>query len=193
MKLHIHSRDTCNGEELRALLIDAADELVGEGHQVLEPKLPWDGHPILMADEAGHPVLVSFETDNSQAALINGLAGIEQLSTALPWINQVYEALKNRQLPPRLIIVSRETPPGTTAVLAACPSLSLYTYKILRVNNDTGVWLECAHSTAPVESAAPTAPAVTTAETSSARSVEPLKPVPLPELSEEESNYFQQL
>ena len=83
MKLHIQSGQPCDREQLRTLLLDAADELAGEQHSLLEAKLPWDGHPILLADSQGHPVLVSFEPENSQAALVNGLAAIEQLTAAL--------------------------------------------------------------------------------------------------------------
>lgn len=193
MKLHIHAGNTHSREELRTLLIDAADQLVGDNHQVLETKLPWDGNPVLMADAIGHPVLISFEPENSQTALINGLAGIEQLSAALPWINQVYVALNNQQLPPRLIIVSSETPPGTSAVLAACPNLDLFTYKILRINGDTGLWLERQQGSSGTADACRAEPTETPVEASPVRSSGQLKPVTLPELSEEESSYFQQL
>jgi hypothetical protein len=189
MKLHIHSRNTQDREELRTLLIDTLGDLLGDGHHVLEAKLPWDGHPILAADAAAHPVLISFEPDNSQAALINGLAGVEQLSAALPWINQVYDVLGNRQLPPRLIIISSDAPPGSGAILTECPNLLLYTYKVLRVNSDTGVWLERIENKAGVPGTqAPGAPVNRTGARPTLA-----KAVSLPELSEEENNYFQQL
>jgi len=77
MKLHIQSSPNCSQEELRTLLIDAADQLAGANSCLLEPKLHWDGYPILLADAQGHPVLISFDTENSQAALLNGLHAIE--------------------------------------------------------------------------------------------------------------------
>ena len=118
MKLHIQTAEPCDREQLRTLLIDAADELAGQHHHLLEAKLPWDGHPILLADSQGHPVLVSFEPENSQAALVNGLVATEQLTAALPWINQIYASLGKQQRPLKLVIVSPEPPPGSKAILS---------------------------------------------------------------------------
>ncbi len=142
MKLHIQTTEHCDREQLRALLIDSAEQLAGENCCLLEAKLPWDGYPILLADTKGHPILVSFDTENSLAALLNGLQAADQLATALPWVNQVYAALQNRQELPRLVVVTRETPPGSEAVLAGSPRLALFTCKVLLVNGDTGVLLE---------------------------------------------------
>ncbi|VAW75126.1 hypothetical protein MNBD_GAMMA14-1125, partial [hydrothermal vent metagenome] len=85
MKLCIETAESCDCEELRTLIIDAAEQLLGAGHTLLEAKLPWDGHPVLFSDTDGHPVLISFDAEQSQAALLNGLKTSEQLSNALPW------------------------------------------------------------------------------------------------------------
>jgi hypothetical protein len=142
MKLRIQSTPNCTQEQLRTLLIDAADELAGANSSLLESKLPWDGYPILLADTDGNPILVSFDSENSQAALLNGLHATEQLAVALPWVNRVYEVLQQRRKAPRLVVISYEPPPGAEAVLAGCPQLTLYTYKVLRINDDSGIWLE---------------------------------------------------
>jgi hypothetical protein len=187
MKLKIQATDINDREELRALLIDAADELIGENHQMLEPKLPWDGHPILMVDASLHPVLISFDPEQGQAALLSGLQAAEQLTVALPWINQVYDALQQQQLPPRLVVISKE-PPAGTAMLASSQQLSVFSYKALRVNGETGLWLERLD-------------AATEADSEPATVFEPqavlVSNVPdkdaLPPLSKEETSYFQQL
>ena len=194
MKLHIQSGQPCDREQLRTLLLDAADELAGEQHSLLEAKLPWDGHPILLADSQGHPVLVSFEPENSQAALVNGLAAIEQLTAALPWINQIYDPLEQQQRPPKLLIVSPEPPPGSKAILSTCPNLGLFSYRVLNINGDTGLWLEKTSSLS------------TSADSQQRRNgtcPSPVQAVPqpttdsnttvLPPLSKEEIAYFQQL
>lgn len=194
MKLHIQTAEPCDREQLRTLLIDAADELAGEHHHLLEAKLPWDGHPILLADSQGHPVLVSFEPQNSQAALVNGLVATEQLTAALPWINQIYASLGKQQRPLKLVIVSPEPPPGSKAILSTCPNLSLFNYRVLNINGDTGLWLEktteLSTSTGSQHRHGETRPspvqpvARTTADDSNTA---------LPTLSAEESTYFQQL
>lgn len=194
MKLHIQTAEPCDREQLRTLLIDAADELAGEHHHLLEAKLPWDGHPILLADSQGHPVLVSFEPENSQAALVNGLVATEQLTAALPWINQIYASLGKQQRPLKLVIVSPEPPPGSKAILSTCPNLSLFNYRVLNINGDTGLWLEktteLSTSTGSQHRHGETRPspvqpvARTTADDSN---------TVLPTLSAEESTYFQQL
>jgi hypothetical protein len=193
MKLHIQSLPNCSQEELRALLIDAADQLAGANSCLLEPKLHWDGNPILLADAQGHPVLLSFDTENSQAALLNGLHAIEQLAVALPWVNQVYDNLKQQQKAPRLVVVSREPPPGAGVVLADCSRLKLFTYRVLRINDDTGIWLECLeqeHGSAGLIDTRDTGPkAVNTDQI-------PAQPTPtgnMPTLSEDERADFRQL
>ena len=194
MKLHIQTAEPCDREQLRTLLIDAADELAGQHHHLLEAKLPWDGHPILLADSQGHPVLVSFEPENSQAALVNGLVATEQLTAALPWINQIYASLGKQQRPLKLVIVSPEPPPGSKAILSTCPNLSLFNYRVLNINGDTGLWLEktteLSTSTGSQHRHGETRPSpvqpVARTTTDDSNTV-------LPTLSAEESTYFQQL
>ena len=196
MKLRIRSHSQCDREELRALLIDAADELVGTDNCLLEAQLPWDGHPILLTDANRHPVLVSFDLLNSQAALLSGLHGTDQLAAALPWINRVYRQLEQRHKPPRLVVVTGEPPPGSQAVLRASgPALSLFSCKVLSVNGDTGILLEPLNEArlnlqlngAPtaVKAVATPAPVMTPAPESAADT--------LPPLTEDERSYFQQL
>ena len=140
--MRIESAELHDREELRTLLLDAAEQLAGPHTQVLEPRLPWDGHPLLLVDAARHPVLVSFDPVNAQAALLNGLNSVQMLATALPWLNRVYEALEERQLPPRLVVVTPEPPPGASTILTGCRDLRLLQYRALRVNGETGLLLE---------------------------------------------------
>ncbi|TCK19201.1 hypothetical protein DFR30_2498 [Thiogranum longum] len=198
MKLCIETAETCDCEELRTLIIDAAEQLLGTGNTLLEAKLPWDGHPVMFADAEGHPVLVSFDPEQSQAALLNGLKTSEQLSNALPWVNQVYEALGNQQLPVRLIIVSQDYPPGCETILSDCPQLTLYRYRTLSINGETGLWLEQANSPPVNTSTGNAAPRAISESTPSAVPAEPASPPlttgnELPPLSDEESAFFQQL
>jgi hypothetical protein len=189
MKLRIQASKVNDREQLRTLLIDAADQLSGSHSKILEPKLPWDGHPILVADAECRPVLISFDPEQGQSALLNGLQAAEQLATALPWVNQVYGALEQRQLPPRLVVVSQELPPGADTVLACCPHLRLFRCKILRVNEETGLWLEQMNGKADSESGPP-------AENEKPVAVAPVRQADtdeLPSLSDEEAAYFQQL
>lgn len=200
MKLCIETAESCDCEELRTLIIDAAEQLLGAGHTLLEAKLPWDGHPVLFSDTDGHPVLISFDAEQSQAALLNGLKTSEQLSNALPWVNQVYEALGNRQLPIRLIVVSHSYPPGSETILSNCPQLTLYRYRTLSINGETGLWLEQlgsqpgdistsnAKPRAIPDAAPPTAAPETDTEPPQLTTGNELPP-----LSEEESAFFQQL
>ena len=147
----------------------------------------WDGNPILMADAQQHPVLISFDPECAQTALLNGLQAAEQLATALPWVNQVYAALNKQQRPPKLVVVTRLPPPGAAAILAGCANLSLFRYKVLRINGDTGVWLEPVQTIpgAPCEPVPESVQPVALADSPPAEN--------LPSLSEEERSYFQQL
>lgn len=193
MKLHIQSAQAVDREELRTLLIDSIDELVGSNAQILESKLPWEGHPILVADAKQRPVLISFDPCNAQAALLGGLQAAEQISHALSWINQVYDALHQQQHPPRLVVISQQTPPGAASILAACPDLTLFSYTVLRVNDDTGLWLE-AIGNKQGEAGIDTAPTDDRPAPAIVADAPPMRAADtLPSLSDEETRYFRQL
>jgi hypothetical protein len=188
MKLKIETAETPDREQLRSLLLDAADQIAGTGASILEPRLRWDGQPMLLADAQLRPVLVSFEPQDSEAALINGLRGVEQLRNALPWINQVYETLQQRQQAPRLVVVAREFPPGAT-VLGACPGLRLYRYQPLSVNGEVALCfepLDLPPAARATQESAPPRPDTTALPQQASNDI-------LPPLSEAESAYFQQL
>ncbi|MDT8386458.1 MAG: hypothetical protein RQ736_03015 [Thiogranum sp.] len=200
MKLSIHREARCSPEQLRVLLIDAAEQLAGRGARVLEAKLPWEGHPLLLVDAELHPVVVSFDSEHSEAALLNGLMAVEKLSSALAWVNQVYEALQHREQPPRLVVVSAQLPPGSSAILARCASLRLFQFKALRVNGETGLWLEPLGDQNDAERPANAAPVPgSVPEAPRAASISHVSPADqpaedtLPALSSEETAYFQQL
>jgi hypothetical protein len=188
MKLKIETAEIPDREQLRSLLLDAADQIAGTGASILEPRLRWDGQPMLLADAQLRPVLVSFEPEHSEAALLNGLRGVEQLCNALPWVNQVYEALQQRQQPPRLAVIARTFPPGATAVLGACPGLSLYRYQPLSINGELALCfepLDLPPAARPTQEPAPRQDAAKLPQQASNDI--------LPPLSEAESAYFQQL
>jgi hypothetical protein len=188
MTFKIQSGPTPDHEQLRALLLDAAEQLLGAGSSLLEPRLRFDGEPMLFADAALHPVLVSFDPDNSESALLNGLRAVEYLSNALPWINQVYEPLQQKQHPPRLVVVSGAFPPAASVTLCGCPGLTLFRYQLLRANEEDALWLL---ALAPADVTCPTQqlPTQQTGAPLPERASNDL----LPELSEAENAYFQQL
>jgi hypothetical protein len=190
MRLCVKTEGEVDREVLRALLIEAVDDLTGSKSQLLETTLPWDGHPILVADAEHYPVLISFDPINSQSALLSGLQATEQMATALPWINQVYAALHKQLRPPRLVVISHDPPPGASALLAGCPKLKLFSYKVVRINEETGLLLE------PVitDGDASIGMEPATEPPAIARTGEPPSgPVALPTLSEKEKAYFRQL
>jgi len=191
MNMRIQPVKDCDPEALRALLIDAAAELAGADTALLEPKLRWDGHPILLAAADEYPVLVSFDLQDSEAALLNGLKASDRLAAALPWVSQVYPALGESQKYPRLVVVTAEPPPGYRAVLATHPALALFTCRILRVNEDTGLLLESAAPAPPPGLVAAGEPR-TLSLADSPRSGTPSN-ADLAPLSEQETGYFQQL
>jgi len=192
MTLHIRPVADCDADTLRALLIDAAEQLAGADSVLLEAKLRWDGHPILLADANGNPVLVSFDLQDSQSALLNGLKASDQLAAALPWVSQVYPALGEYQKYPRLVVVTSDPPPGCRAVLAAHPALTLFTCRLLSVNEDIGLLLECAAAPTPLSDVAASQPRTLSLAKAPCTRM-PSNPDDLAPLSEQESAYFQQL
>jgi len=193
MKLRIQSAQVSDREQLRTLLLDNLEQLVGDNARILETKLPWEGHPILVADTRQRPVLISFDPLNAQAALLGGLQAAEQISQALAWINEVYAALDRQQHPPRLVVVSPQPPPGADSILTACPDLRLFSYRALQVNGDTGLWLESVGNTRD-ETDSDTVPARPRPGPAGVPDVSPAQATDsLPSLSDEENLYFRQL
>jgi hypothetical protein len=193
MTLHIEALYHCDRDTLRALLIDAADQLVGPDSCLLEARLPWDGHPVLFADTDRHPVLVSFDLENSQAALLNGLHASDQLATALPWVNQVYEALEGQQKPPRLVVVTAGPPPGNQAALTGDGALRLFTCKVLGINGEIGLLLEPFGRRTPLAGSATDRSDEPRLPASGLASLVPDPATDQTALSEREIAYFQQL
>lgn len=188
MKLKIATAQGCDHEQLRNLLLAAAEQLVGAGSHILEPRLRWEGQPILLADADLRPVLVSFDPGSSETALLNGLHGVDHLRSALPWINQVYDTLQGQQQPARLVVVGPEFPPGAVAVLHGCAELNLFRYRTLSVNGETGLWLERLDAVAATEPARKPVQQVDVGALPQQASNDIL-----PALSDAESAYFQQL
>jgi hypothetical protein len=188
MSVTIETSRAGDREQLRKLLLDNTDQLIGTGNSILEARLRWDGQPILLADAARRPVLLSFETEHSETALLNGLRGVEQLCKALAWANQVYAELQ-QQKTPRLVVVAEDFPPGSSAVLNGCPDLILYRYKLLSINSELSLWLERLRASGE--------PQAIPEEASERGATKQLPDAAsndvLPALSEAESAYFQQL
>lgn len=91
------------------------------------------------------------------------------------------------------MVISRQPPPGADSILAACACLKLFSYKVLQVNGETGLWLEAVDErqaepdTGTVQAAPQPAPAIVP-DTQPVRAADTL-----PSLSDEEKLYFRQL
>lgn len=187
MTLTIQQGPTPTAEQLRGLLIEAADQLIGGADgTLLEPCLQLPGAPILLCDEALHPVLISFDPSDSEAALLNGLRATQQLLDALPWVNHLYQPLQARQHPPRLVVVANSYPPAAQAILCAGSALSLVRYRVVQINGENGLWL------------APLRPETDAASTLPCKPETPSSPLTrlasndlLPTLSEAEKAFFE--
>ena len=199
MKLTIKSSEITNREELRTLLMDDIEELAGEGAKILEPRLTWNGFPLLLVDAAAHPVIVCFDLESEESALMDGLNAIDRLSVALPWVNQVYPDLGNEQRAPRLIVVCKNDPPGAKNILANRKNLTLFRYRLLHVNEETGLWLEAIENHAQQVETSFTAATTSQPPADKAPAIAEIKPnkttqdAGLPSFSDEEASYFQQL
>jgi hypothetical protein len=184
MKFSVTTSDPADPEDLRALLLEVTEELSGPGATVLETRMNCEGNPILMKDAGLHPVVVSFDLENGEQALIRGLQAVELLTTALPWLNQVYADLQEEHRSVKLVVVSRKPVPGSAAILATCPALQLYLFRLLHIDDEPRLWLECLSADSAIGESA----ATDSAATRSANDEDGL-----PVLSEEEANYFRQL
>jgi hypothetical protein len=189
MSLKIQQGPIPTAEQLRGLLIEAADQLIdGADGSLLEPCLQLEGAPILLCDATLHPVLVSFDPSDSEAALLKGLRATQQLVDGLPWVNHLYQPLQARHNPPRLVVVSNSYPPAAQAMLCAGSALSLVRYRIVQISGENGLWLEPLQPTADAASTPPRKPET---ETPSSPLTRFASNDLLPSLSEAEKAFFE--
>jgi len=133
MTLKIHAVEEIDLTELRKLVVDNLDTLLGNGARLVENMPQIDGCCLAMSDAHDGAVLLSFSAGDPQQALLTGLSRMDQLGSELATL-----FLQDYHPPRELLVLSPEAPPGLTFFGGTCP-VSWRRIEVLSVNGELGM------------------------------------------------------
>ena len=133
MTLQIHAVAEIDSSDLRSLVVDNLDALLGEGARLVENMPQIDGCCLATSDTHDGPVLLSFDTVDPKRALLTGLAWMDQLGSEM-----VTLFLQDYHPPTELLVLAPAAPPGLTLFSGSCP-VSWRRIQVLSVNGEFGM------------------------------------------------------
>ena len=172
MTLHIHAVTEIDPSELRNLVVEQLDALLGHGARLVEAVPPLEGCCLATSEGREAPLLLSFDALDPQRALLTGLARLDQLNSDTAAL-----FVQDFQPPAGLLVLAPAAPPGQFLFNGPCP-VSWRRIQVLSVNDEFGMVID------PVVTA--TAPAAPVSLVPGPRVVEA-------EFSPEEEQHFSQL
>jgi len=140
--LQVRSEPLPEGPALRSLLLGSLAAALGEV-TVLEEALPLPGAPALVLDGEGRPTLVSFDGTDAARALVQGLAALEGLSAAAPWLVGRHPALEAPPTAENLyLLVLGPTPPPGLGRVGTPARLRAGGFRAVRVGDKVGLLVD---------------------------------------------------
>ena len=133
MTLQIHPVTEIGSSDLRRLVVDNLDALLGGGARLVENMPHIDGCCVATSDRHDGPVLLSFDAVDSQRALLTGLARMDQLGSEMATL-----FLQDYLPPTELLVLAPAAPPGLTLFSGQCP-VSWRCIQALSVNGELGM------------------------------------------------------
>ncbi|MGD8617996.1 MAG: hypothetical protein PVH54_02285 [Gammaproteobacteria bacterium] len=133
MTLQIHTVEEIDSSDLRNLVVDNLETLLGNGARLVENMPQIDGSCLATSDAHDGPVLLSFSAGDPQQALLTGLSRMDQLGSEIATL-----FLQDYRPPIELLVLSREAPPGVTLFGGTCP-VSWRRIEVLSVNGELGM------------------------------------------------------
>ena len=133
MTLQIHAVTEIGSSDLLRLVVDNLDALLGEGARLVENMPHIDGCCLATSDRHDGPVLLSYDAVDSQRALLNGLAWMDQLGSEMATL-----LLQDYHPPTGLLVLAPAAPPGLILFSGPCP-VSWRRIQVLSVNGELGM------------------------------------------------------
>jgi len=135
MTLQIHVVTEIESSDLRRLVVDNLDTLLGDGARLVENFPQIDGCCLAESDKHDGPVLLSFDAIDPQQALLNGLAWMDQLDSEM-----ATRFLQDYHPPTALLVLAPAAPPGQSLFSGSC-SVSWRCIQVLSVNGELGMMI----------------------------------------------------
>ena len=150
MTLNIQPSTLRSNEDLRELLIQSMEKILGASYEIIATDLPFEGNHILAMDEENKPVVITYDKDDGGKALLSGIAALEKLTSDSKLIYRLYPRLT--EISPSsnglltmedilLIILSPREVPGTAYLNKLLPNISVHTFHALKINDDIGLYI----------------------------------------------------
>jgi len=133
MTLQIHAVEDIGLSDLRNLVVDNLDALLGNGARLIENMPQIDGCCLATTDAHDGPVLLSFTAGDPERALFTGLSRMDQLGSETAAL-----FLQDHCSPRELLVLAPEAPPGLTLFGGTCP-VSWRRIEVLSVNGELGM------------------------------------------------------
>lgn len=149
MPLRIQPAPLPDGADLRDLILASLEPVLGPA-AVLDPALPLEGAPALVLDGEGRATLVSFDTSDPGRALLAGLAALEAVAAAGPWLAGQHPALAEPSALEGLgLLVLGPSAPVGLARAGAPPRVRFGAFRAVRVGDQVGLLVEPLAAAAP--------------------------------------------
>ena len=130
--------------EVLRLLISQSLQTIADKPMLLDVDMPCAGNPLIAVDSNKAPIVISFDQDEPEKALVMGLAARDDITSNRALIHRLYPVLTEDSILNNLhlVIMSPGTPPGITGLARSDSLLSAYTIRALRVNNELGLLVD---------------------------------------------------
>ena len=155
MTLNIQTAHQVSEQALHELITHTLDKIIGPNYELITAQLPFDGNHILAMNVENRPVVISHDKDDGGMALLSGIAALEKLTSDSNLIYRSYPRLA--EISPssddlltteavQLVILSPREVPGTMYLNKVLHNISFYTYHVLKINDDIGLYIETSNS-----------------------------------------------
>ena len=130
--------------EVLRLLISQSLQTIADKPMLLDADMPCAGNPLIVVDSNKAPIVISFDQNEPEKALIMGLAARDDITSNRALINRLYPVLTEDSILNNLhlVIMSPGAPPGITGLVKSDSRLSACILRAVRVNNELGLLVD---------------------------------------------------
>ncbi len=148
--IRLEPSPTPSGAVLRRLIVDSLPSVFGDC-ELIHPRLPCIGAPLLILDAERRPVLIGFDPADAGRALLSALSAWDDVRRHPEWVMRLHPALTSDAIARELgiAVFARTPPPGTDCLMPGGIRPSVFVFRTLRANGEMALLVE-PHHPAPV-------------------------------------------
>lgn len=151
MNINIEIASQIPDQDLHDLILQNFGKIIGAGHELIAPQLPFDGNHILALDKEQKSVIITYDKYDGGNALLSGIATLEKLAASRELIYHLYPRLTERSPGNddllsiekiKLVILAPQAVPGIEYLASHLPNVAVFNFQVLKVNDETGLLIE---------------------------------------------------